>query len=68
MVSNNLFQIVKGKPVLYQCGVTEEMKHQINCLRTLRRKISTKFSPRRLLDLQQAQVKLQQQIINAQVN
>jgi len=42
-----------------------EIKHQINCLRTLRRKTSTKFNIQRLLRLLQAEDKLQQQITNA---
>jgi len=45
-----------------------EIKHQINCLRTLRKKTSTKFNLQRLLHLQQAEDKLQQQITNARVN
>ena len=45
-----------------------ETKHQINCLRTLRRKTSAKFSLTQLLHLQQAEDKLQQEIIKARVN
>jgi len=45
-----------------------EIKHQINYLRTLRKKTSTKFNLQRLLRLQQTEDKLQQQITNARVN
>ena len=56
----------KGSTLPVWCN--GEIKLQINCLRTLRRKTSAKFSLTRLLHLQQAEDKLQQEIIKARVN